>query len=45
MVEKMLVENLNCKKSENGAEHDLKDAFKQGLEGEGVKVSSKQALY
>ncbi|KAF2217910.1 hypothetical protein CERZMDRAFT_31463 [Cercospora zeae-maydis SCOH1-5] len=53
MVEEMLVEKLKQKESKVeeqeetkvGDGNDLKDAFKKGLENEGLKVASKQAQY
>ncbi|KAF2164518.1 hypothetical protein M409DRAFT_25395 [Zasmidium cellare ATCC 36951] len=50
MVEQMLADKLSCNITANGegntkGDGDLKDVFKQGLEGEGLKVSSKQAQF
>ncbi|KAI7534743.1 hypothetical protein KC331_g11455 [Hortaea werneckii] len=53
MVQKLFVESLQKRKTEADAANaekpaaggDLKDAFKAGMEKEGVKVKSKQAQY
>ncbi|KAK4499479.1 hypothetical protein PRZ48_009994 [Zasmidium cellare] len=46
MVEQMLANKLSCDTTATAnGQGDLKDAFKQGLEGEGLKVSSKQAQF
>ncbi|KAK5172111.1 DNA-dependent ATPase fun30 [Saxophila tyrrhenica] len=46
MVEKMFLDGMNGEKEGDGRDKaDLKDAFKVGLEGAGVRVASKQAQF
>lgn len=46
LVKDMLLNCLHTKEEKEGAQHgDVKDAFKAGMEGAGVKIASKQAQF